>query len=65
MKTDGQLYDMNAPPSPPPMKKECAPKGITLKADELLILGLIYLVSSDRTNADLPLVLALIYILLF
>jgi len=65
MKTDGQLYDMNAPPSPPPIKKECAPKGISLKADELLILGLIYLVVSDKTSTDLPLVLALVYILLF
>ena len=55
---------MSAPPSPPP-KKECESKGITLKGEELLILGLIYLLVSDKAKGDLPLVLALVYILLF
>ncbi len=64
MQTDGQLYDMSAPPSQPPTK-ECASKGIRLSGEELLILGLIYLLVSDKSCNDLPLVLALVYILLF
>ncbi len=64
MQTDGQLYDINTPPSPPP-KKHHGEQSISIKPEELLILGIIYLISSDKKSADLPLVLALLYILLF
>ncbi len=64
MQTDGQLYDMNTPPSPPP-KKHPIEQNITIKPEELLILGIIYLISSERKSSDLPLILALVYILLF
>lgn len=63
MQTDGQLYtrDSEAPPS-------CAvsePKRGFLSGDRdiLLLFGVIFLLTSDRKQADLPLILALIYIL--
>ena len=65
MQTDGQLYDMSAPPSVPPDLKSESKKQAGISADEILLLGLIYLIVSDKKGGDIPLLLALIYILLF
>ena len=65
MQTDGQLYDMSAPPSQPPDIKCESKKQNGISADEILLLGLIYLIVSDKKGGDIPLLLALIYILLF
>ena len=63
MQTDGQLYDINTPPSPPP-EKHHNEQMISIKPEEILILGIIYLIGSEKKSADLPLILALVYILL-
>ncbi len=66
MQTDGQLYDISAPPSHPPEAKCDNKKSkIAINTDEILLLGLIYLIVSDKNGGDVPLLLALIYILMF
>lgn len=64
MKTDGQLYT-DEPVGPPP---RAIPEQAKLLAgigkEELLLLGLILLLTSEKKSADLPLIIALIYILL-
>lgn len=66
MQTDGQLYDISAPPSKP---RDIVPaedkKHIGIGTDEILLLGLIYLIVSDKKGGDIPLLLALVYILMF
>ncbi len=71
MKTDGQLYgvlhrgqrECAAPPPGPEISliKETKPR--RAGRDELLILSIIFLILSDKNDTDLPLVMALIYIL--
>ena len=77
MRSDGQLYDMqkNSPLAPPHRSvpipeseqapKECKDvrKSGLPQSEELLILGLILLLLSDRCFADLPLLAALVYVL--
>lgn len=77
MKSDGQLYSMQnkmpfQPPhrtSNPPCECEsesvCEPEknGFGIGAEELLIIGLILLLVTDRCEPDLPLLLALLYVL--
>lgn len=65
MKTDGQLYnEKNVSPPPSGHTEVCNKKPLSLGRDELLILGIILLLTTDRRKADMPLVAALIYILL-
>lgn len=80
LQTDGQLYSVlhkgerefpvcpppGGPVSAPREQSGCGKSGLLSGAhkDELLILGLIVLLLSDRDNTDMPLVLALAYILL-
>ncbi len=64
LQTDGQLYNVTAPPTPPPEIK-CEEKRKGIGTDEILILGLIYLIFSDKKGGDIPLLLALVYILMF
>lgn len=64
MKSDGQLYDSHRS-MPPPMSEPCADTKMLFSGkDELLIVGLIVLLLTDKRPADLPLLLALVYILL-
>lgn len=65
MQTDGQLYDISAPPARAPEIKSADKKQKGFGTDELLLLGLIYLIVSDKKGGDMPLLLALVYILLF
>lgn len=66
MQTDGQLYNLNAPPArPPEVKHEEDKKHFSINTDELLLLGLLYLLMSDKKCRDMPLIMALVYILLF
>ena len=64
MQTDGQLYNVTAPPSPPP-QINCEEHKKGIGTDEILLLGLIYLIVSDKKGGDIPLLLALVYILMF
>ena len=77
MKSDGQLYSSNPCGSvtPPPSllqdAKECnAPptpckEKTSMVSEELLIVGLLLLIGTDKCKSDIPLVLALVYLLLF
>ena len=66
MNSDGQLYNQKEV-TPPPMvmpereRKQGFLSGIA--QEELLLIGLILLLVSDKTQNDLPLVLALLYVL--
>ncbi len=64
MKTDGQLYESQKTTPPPmlPPKHDIATGSIN--KDTLLVMGLIFLLLTDKTKPDLPLIAALIYILL-
>ena len=66
LQSDGQLY----PPKPPPKPKEppCPPpppkEKQALPLEELLLSGVAYLILKNQEKPDLPLLLALLYILL-
>lgn len=62
MKTDGQLYTEHHA-APPPAGSVQKSRGTSLGRDEILILGLILLIVTDKTPSDIPLLIALIYIL--
>ena len=64
MKTDGQLYQPHGSTPPPMSEPRHTDFDIAKKGDTLLILGLLFLLLTDKTKPDLPLVAALIYILL-
>ena len=70
MKTDGQLYEPRHKGEvlPPPSLEDCAKQTPVQKkrgmhSEELLIAGLILLLVSDKCETDLPLVIALVYVL--
>lgn len=76
MKSDGQLYQSHHKGEriiPPPSLDICdlnesepvlKPKGrIPEVSQELLLIGLILLIVSDKCETDIPLVLALVYVL--
>lgn len=62
MRTDGQLYSEKEA-APPPIGNVQKNKGLSLGRDEILILGLILLIVTDKTPSDIPLLIALVYIL--
>lgn len=65
MRTDGQLYNERCVSPPPSGHTEpTVKKSLSLGRDELLILGIILLLTTDRRKTDMPLIAALIYILL-
>ena len=77
MKSDGQLYSSKPCGSvtPPPFllqqSEECDVPPTPCKektspvSEELLIVGLLLLIGTDKCKHDIPLVLALVYVLLF
>jgi len=64
MKTDGQLYTRESEAPPSLAVSEDKNKGISIDKDILLVLGIILLITSEKHRADMPLVLALLYVLL-
>lgn len=73
VKSDGQLYSVRhkgeaiTPPDNEPIRLPVPPKrnfGFSLRFDDLLIVGIIIILLSDRCETDIPLVLALAYVLL-
>lgn len=64
MKTDGQLYTRESEAPPSLAVSEDKSKGISIDKDMLLVLGIILLITSEKHRADMPLVLALLYVLL-
>ena len=71
MKSDGQLYTVKhkgehtvlPPPSIEDECPACKSSSFKLGQEELLIIGLIILLLSDKCETDLPLIIALAYIL--
>ncbi len=76
MKSDGQLYQIrhkgetvSPPPGPEICETEqlapvCTNRKNKINQEELLIIGLIVLLLSDKCETDMPLIIALAYILL-
>ena len=64
MKTDGQLYDRGEATPPPMQPPAQLPKHAPVSKDSLLVMGLIFLLLTDKKQPDLPLIAALLYILL-
>jgi len=76
LKSDGQLYavkhkgevlpppDIDVEASAVDVKKTRSGLTFSLPPDDLLILGIIILLLSDKGKADIPLVLALVYVLI-
>ena len=65
LQSDGQLY----PPKPPPKEKPCAPppppkEPSALPWEDLLLIAVAFIVLKNQEKPDLPLLLALGYILL-
>ena len=63
MQTDGQLYNRESEAPPSLAKAEYTRGGLNIDKDMLLVLGIILLISSEKHRTDMPLILALIYIL--
>lgn len=66
MNSDGQLYNQKEVTPPPIVMPEREHKQGFLSGiaqEELLLIGLVLLLLSDKTQNDLPLVLALLYVL--
>jgi len=66
MNSDGQLYNQKEVTPPPMVMPEREHKQGILSGigqEELLLIGLVLLLLSDKTQNDLPLVLALLYVL--
>ncbi len=63
MKTDGQLYNRESEAPPSLALPECKPSGLNIDKDMLLVLGIILLITSEKHRADMPLIIALVYIL--
>lgn len=64
MHSDGQMYSPLPPPEPVCVEPE--PKKQLLDgigSEELLLIGLVLLLMSDRTHTDILLVMALVYVL--
>lgn len=64
MKTDGQLYTRESEAPPSLATTEDKSKGISIDKDMLLVLGIILLITSEKHRTDMPLVLALLYVLI-
>ena len=76
MKSDGQLYSardckgVTPPPTLLQENTECETPATPCKdshfpiSEELIIIGLLLLVGTDKCKSDLPLILALVYLLL-
>lgn len=68
MHSDGQLYSKDGENSiPPPVKSgpQQSEMRMPFSREELMILGIIYVVMSDKNrNTDIALIAALVYILL-
>lgn len=63
VKTDGQLYNRESEAPPSLALSECKSGGMNFDKDMLLVLGIILLITSEKHRADMPLILALVYIL--
>lgn len=74
MMSDGQLYNVRhkgeviPPPDVSPTETACEKplRGLKLsfKPDDLIIIGILILLLSDKCEPDIPLILALAYILI-
>lgn len=64
MKTDGQLYTRESEAPPSLALAEQKQNFIKFDKDMLLILGIILLITSEKHRTDMPLIIALVYILL-
>ncbi|MBQ8605289.1 MAG: hypothetical protein IJ408_00995 [Clostridia bacterium] len=71
MRSDGQLYKKTECTPPPLMDCDlpCETPPVTVEkggidAQQLLIVGLIFLLVTDKCKKDIPLLLALLYILM-
>ena len=63
MKTDGQLYNRESEAPPSLATAQCNRDVMRIDRDMLLILGIIILITSEKHRTDMPLILALVYIL--
>ena len=76
MMSDGQLYksqhkgeaqpppDIELAPPPPSEHRPIRRLNLNIHHDDLLIIGLIIILLSDKCEPDIPLILALAYILI-